>query len=470
MAYHHDSVYRTVQWLRAGRQSETIANAFHGVWSRWARVCPRDVRVRLGLINYKPFERARVMADVTFVPGRAGSAAITQNLFLHIFADAEAARREFQTGVAKELVCCYGPPVFLLDAKHTVGWTLPNAPNLTQLKDLLDPESFRRLLCQSPDLAFEGRWGDAPTLVRYVPLKRAILTWAGPASGKLYFLKMIDGSAAAAAALNLRELDAQARHGELDFTVPRLMHYSPDLHTMIMSAVPGRRFTAVMCEGRVEPFADVARALASLHGLATAPATILSLDKELADLRRHSEGIKRALPKLGGRLDAVIEKLGRPPAVPAESRVPIHGNLFGDQILYDDAARTGRVGIVDWDAWSFGDRHFDLGRLIAHFIYLARIERLPDTAVAACVNALLEAYEDAAGTIDSRVLEWHVAAAVLVRAKISSVRKLRPGWPKHVELMITEAERILNGAGFTRQQSPRVRRTASVQVPEIAAS
>jgi aminoglycoside phosphotransferase (APT) family kinase protein len=469
MTYRQDPVYRTVQWLRARNHPDSFASAFADAWSRWARIRPRDVKVRLGLINYKPFERARVMADVTFVPGRPGSAVITQNLFLHVFADAEAARREFEASRGQDLVGCYGPPVFLLGARHAVGWTLPNAPNLSELKELLDPESFKRLQSRSPDLALEGSSGDTPRLVRYVPLKRAILTWNGPASAKRYYFKIIDGPAAAAAALNLRELDARARHGELSFTVPQLVHYSPDLHTIVMSEVPGRRFTAVMREARPDPFADVGRALASLHRLPTVPVTVLPFDKEFADLRRHSEGIKRTLPKLSARLDAVLKRLSQPPLVRVASSAPIHGNLFGDQILYEDAAKAMRVGIVDWDAWALGDRHFDLGRLIAHFLYIARTEGLPETAVAACIQALLESYQAGAGAVDSRMLEWHVATTLLARAKISSVRKLRPGWPRHVELTLAAAERILDGGGFATEARRRISRTAGIEVSEAAA-
>jgi len=70
--------------------------------------------------------------------------------------------------------------------------------------------------------------------------------------------------------------------------------------------------------------------------------------------------------------------------------------------------------------------------------------------------------------IDQGDLEWQVAAAVLVRAKISSLRKLRPGWPRHFELMLAEAERILNGDGIAPRETPRAPRAGSILVPRIA--
>lgn len=469
MTYRQDAVFQTVQWLRSGNQPETFVGAFVDAWSRWARVRPGEVKVRLGLINYKPFERARVMADVTFVPGRRGSMPVTLNLFLHIFADADMMRREFEAAAAEKLVCCYGPPVFRLDSRNLVAWTLPNAPNLAELKELLDPEGFRRLLCRSSELAFEGPSTKGPTLVRYVPLKRAILTWNGPASGKRYYVKLIDGPAAATAVLNLRELDARARHRELSFAVPRPVYYNPDLHTIIMSEVTGQQFSGLMSEGVSEAFGDVGDALASLHRLKTSPPGSWTPERELRDLRRHMDGVKCALPNLASRIDSLLARLERPPVFPASSYTPIHGNLFGDQILYDHAAKDQRVGIVDWDAWALGDPHFDLGRLIAHFTYIARIANLSGTKVAACIHALLRSYENAGGIgIDRINLEWQVAVSVLVRAKISSLRKLRPGWPRHIELMVTEAERILGGDGIASCETSYVPRRASGRASVIA--
>src|SRR5688572_15296969 len=110
MSYRRDSVYRAVEWLRTDNNgSRPFAKAFADTWRRWAHVEPSDVTVRLGLINYKPFERARVMADVSFVPGRPGSSAVTLNLFLQVHASEEAARCGYEAARRNDLVCCYGP-------------------------------------------------------------------------------------------------------------------------------------------------------------------------------------------------------------------------------------------------------------------------------------------------------------------------------------------------------------------------
>jgi hypothetical protein len=133
---------------------------------------------------------------------------------------------------------------------------------------------------------------------------------------------------------------------------------------------------------------------------------------------------------------------------------PIHGNLFGDQILHDETAAPGRrVGFVDWDAWCHGDPHFDLGRLIAHATYAARLSRRPDEGLRSAAESLLDGYRQVAGAgaIDGARLAWQTAAALLLRAKISSLRKLAPGWPRHVALMVAEAERVVKSGGPLRR-------------------
>src|SRR3546814_14996842 len=73
-----------------------------------------------------------------------------------------------------------------------------------------------------------------------------------------------------------------------------------------------------------------------------------------------------------------------------------------------------------------------------NYTYLHTLS-LHDALPISCIDALLRGYENAGGAeIVRSDLEWQVAVAVLVRAKISSLRKLRSGWPRHFELMRSE--------------------------------
>lgn len=122
--------------------------------------------------------------------------------------------------------------------------------------------------------------------------------------------------------------------------------------------------------------------------------------------------------------------------------MPIHGNLFGDQILYN----TYGIGIVDWDALSLGDPLYDVGRLIAHLIYLAGVEGIAATKVKLCAEALIESYEENTNqTIDRRCLNWHIATQLLLRGKISSLRKLPKRWQDHLAFVVKESQQLLMG-------------------------
>jgi aminoglycoside phosphotransferase (APT) family kinase protein len=224
-----------------------------------------------------------------------------------------------------------------------------------------------------------------------------------------------------------------------------------------MSEVPGRSFTRVMIEGRARAFTEVGRALAELHQVPAAPMRAWSPQKEYDELQRHMDGAKRALPDLAPRLDRLLHQLARGIPFGGSHYAPIHGNLFGDQILYDEAAEPGRrVGIVDWDAWCYGDPHFDLGRLIAHLLYLARVEGLSQEAVSDAIQAFLKGYREVAGAaaIDPPTLAWHVAIALLLQARISLMRKLVPDWPRHFDIITAEAADIANEKGIVARAAP----------------
>jgi aminoglycoside phosphotransferase (APT) family kinase protein len=241
--------------------------------------------------------------------------------------------------------------------------------------------------------------------------------------------------------------------------VPRLVYYSADLRAMVMDEVPGRPLTEVLRGRRAEPMAEVGRALAELHATPTVPGRAWSFEHEHRELRRHMRGVARALPAQAARLNRLVDGLGASRPGGAAGYAPIHGNLFGDQILYDAKAEPGRrVGIVDWDSWSHGDPHYDLGRLVAHLIFVRRSQGFPGGEGAA-VEALLNGYRSVAGAdaIDPQRLHWQIATALLLRVKISSVRKLVPGWTRHVGLALREAERYLGGGFRVPSSSPIVR-------------
>ena len=308
-----------------------------------------------------------------------------------------------------------------------------------------------------PNTMSELRTGheSPPRLFRYVPRKRAILTWEHPDTGCRYYAKLLNKKDGPRVARNFRQINDAYERGELVFAVPQIISYNPACRALLMTEVKGRPFTEVMCRFLPKTFAQLGRILAGLHGSSVQPKTVWTPDKELFVLKRHMGGLKMAIPRLAEQLDSVIARLGDLSSrLPFMQNAPIHGNLFGDQILYG----SDSIGIVDWDSLSLGDPLYDVGRLIAHLIYIAEQEGISPATASVCAETLFRAYEEhAILSIDRKCLSWHVAAQLLLRGKISSLRKLAEGWQEHLAFVVTEAEHVLDGRSrFFHLSTPKV--------------
>ncbi len=79
-------------------------------------------------------------------------------------------------------------------------------------------------------------------------------------------------------------------------------------------------------------------------------------------------------------------------------------------------------------------------------IFLARRETLLERRVADHLGAMMDAYVEETGrAVAWDRLRWHVAVALLMRAKISALRMLPTGWMDDIAMAITEADRVLTG-------------------------
>jgi len=463
MNYKEDPVFQTVQWLRGHTAgAPTFEDAFAAAWRDWAGEAPKDVRVSLGSASYEPFERVRIRVEATVVPGHGKAEARHLNLLVHAYADRKTAEAEFANGRNNPALRGDGPPVFFLSSRRMVIWTLPNAPRLDALDGVLNPRLFQSLLPSERAFAEAKANCDAPVLQRYSPSESALLTWDRNPDGERFYVKVVaDTAKAAATTLNLRELHARGEHGEFGFSVPRLVRYSPEQQTLIISEVPGRPFAEIVRETRTAPFQAYGKALAELHGIPTAPLSNWSVDRELTALRQHMRAVRRALPNLNKRLDVVLGELERRArALPSTPPTSIHGNLWGDQLLYNEEAGTREVGILDFCDWCFGDPHFDLGRVIAHAIHAAETERLPKPALDACIAAFIAGYEETSGRrLHLAWLEWHIAVALLLRAKIHTLQQIGESWTEHLDFTVSKAEHFL----WERPSMPAQRNIASIR-------
>ena len=362
------------------------------------------------------------------------------DLFFHVFANPYLAIKEAKMDREQDLSLPEDrPKVFLISDWQTVVWILPNAPNLRELEQLLEPAQF----CELLNLELDRDDYPIPKLFRYVPLKRALMTWEHPQTHHRYIAKLCNDFEYPEVMGNFQQIAEIAKDNQLGFTVPQIVSSNSSCHTFLMTEVSGCQFTEVMQYAIPEPFIQVGQALAELHSSFLIPEKIWTPDKELAMLYRSLKGVSLALPELATQIDRLIDLLDNlAQKLSFIANFPIHGNLFGDQILY----RADKIGIVDWDALSLGDPLYDVGRLIAHLIYLAGVEGIAAPRISACAETLIQSYEKSIGQlIDRKCLNWHIATQILLRGKTSSLRKLPEGWQDHMAFVVEESQRLLNG-------------------------
>lgn len=453
MSYRTDVVFQFTQKIS---DSETIAPWLIESWQHWRGQTPQSIRVKPNLTYYRPFDQARIVADVTVILD-AETAPINLQLFFHVFADPTQVTQQLEQGYSMAVPPSVALPVFAIADWQTVVWTLPHAPCLTELSDLLRPEYFCPLLIAPEDLPAQITDYPAPQIFRYVPFKRAILTWENStqANGTVsdsarYFIKLCTATEFPRVVDHFQRIYDCAEH--LSFVIPEPVAADPISQTFAMRAVAGTQFTQIMRQLQTQPFEQVGRILSELHHADLITDRIWTTAKELKTLNQAMAEVQLALPHLQSSLNQTIAQLTEQVhQIQFPSNYPIHANLFGDQILYDD----GKFGIVDWDTLSMGDPHYDIGRLIAHLIYLAGREQLPADKIKHCIDALITGYESTE-RLDRSCLTWHITMQLLLRGKISSLRKLPENWQAHLEFVVAEAECLLEGCSefFTPTQMP----------------
>ncbi len=435
MSYMDDSIYHAIQQTRIAEVVEDVISTAWNQWSNWVRI----VNIRPDLTHYRPFKGGRVTLKACAVQKDTGELLREIHLFLQIYPD----RRDAVARLEKEDSRHHVPPPLYIPELQAVLWITPNIPRLRKLRELLKHENFRHLLLPDAEDDPDRFCQQPPKLLRLVPRKRAILTWDDPRHHAHYFVKLFNKTDVIQAAHNFQQIMQVSRQEKFDFLVPEIIHCNLSCRTILMSRLPGKNFTEEMIKTVPSSFERVGRVIGQLHKSKARPQKTKNMEREFASIRHHMGEIKRALPQVATRLDAMImiladtlDNLARLP------RRPIHGNLFGDQILYGPDS----IGIVDWDAFCHGDPIFDIGRLIAHFIFLAGTDNLEPVQVKRCIKAFLQAYRDETDEpVNQEWLNWHVAAQLLMRGKISALRKLPAGWTRQLGFVVQEAETLARG-------------------------
>lgn len=422
-----DPVYQSIMNLR---RTEVLNAESPDIQA--ARRLP--VHARVIQTHYKPYARARLVAEARTTPG-AASRRSKHYLYINVYASVREAREEYDRTASE--CSARGVAPALLEGGSAVAWPLANAPGLETVRFCFDAGEFRQFLADH-ELATAGSDSlQLPQLVRYVPRKRALFRCG---SEQRFYIKCYEPGRAGQAADNLASL---GQSGGLRFNVPLLIARDNRLRALVMSEVPGVPLTTLMDRVPPDIFATVGRALATFHENDLKPAGSWTPERLIAALLKAMADVKLALPGLGDCLQNLLDRIVEcRRGLSFDEQAPIHGNLFSDQILVDSA----RVGIVDWDDLGSGDPLYDLGRLFAHVIYRGCREKTPPTKVADDLNVMMKAYAQQTGRAVARDrLRWHIAVALLMRAKISALRMLPTGWADDVAMAIEAADLVLTG-------------------------
>jgi hypothetical protein len=186
MNYTTDLVFQSVQKIFTPTAIEPVLSQS---WEHWLGTKPQSISVAPTLTYYRPFELARIVAQVTVITEDDAEPNLL-HIFFNVLADGDRMRQQVEQGYELAVPPNVALPVFTIADWQTVVWTLPHAPCLPELISLLQPEYFCPLLISPEDLPVDCKDYPPPQLFRYVPFKRAILTWESPRTHRRYFIKL----------------------------------------------------------------------------------------------------------------------------------------------------------------------------------------------------------------------------------------------------------------------------------------
>lgn len=140
MNYNSDPVFQSIQQIRTPAAIEPILIQ---TWAHWLGKQPQSIELTPTLTYYRPFDRARITADMT-VNLENGVEPIKLHLFFNVFADAEIANQQVEQAYELAVPPSVALPVFAIADWQTVVWTLPTLPVCPNLPHSCNQNTFVR--------------------------------------------------------------------------------------------------------------------------------------------------------------------------------------------------------------------------------------------------------------------------------------------------------------------------------------
>ncbi len=292
---------------------------------------------------------------------------------------------------------------------NALFWAFPNDRRVTHLPDAM------------------SRWPES-RLVAYAPEKSATLQCID-ADGNVSGYAKVTHHSQRQQLMILQALPVtQAR-----LRLPRVLEISADGHTLLFEALPGTR----LADTRSGDLERLGGALAHLHGL--------PLDDGPRFARFDPHRICEAAADIGLvrpdlRAIAATVAQGLLAALPSVT-APVW--LHGDVHLKNALADGDRIGLIDFEDAAIGPAAADLASVLAELRYQRRVGSLLRREEHAAADSFLAGYADVRPLPDDLILEWHLAAALLVERALGAINRLRPEGLQHLDILLADAAALV---------------------------
>ena len=363
-------------------------------------------------------------------------------------------------------------PVAALEALAMTVAVFPIDGDMPALATATDRESVSAILSETLPELHEGGFSLDNLridLAQYARRGRCVLRYtlyghqpgvALPWHQVIYGKLSADGSGATVGALSTA-LQQQAQHKPraFQFALPHARGYRPDLHLVLLEALPGVPQLGQLLKMRLRGIDDDEEEGLALEDALTVAASIAStlhsagivfgprrtLEHELATLHAEIGALLRLAPELGARLQRWLWRI----EAYAEESDPLpyclnHGNFKYTKLIFDGSD----VGLVDLDGFCQAEPALDLGHFQAYLRIVAqKTQPMASFAPSAITDQLcahfLAGYSAAAGDalLDAERLRVRVSiyeALILLGAVVHSWQILKTSRIAHVLAVLEE--------------------------------
>lgn len=301
---------------------------------------------------------------------------------------------------------------------QSVFWTFPNDRRLDGI-DALSPE------LSAIRLAWPGR-RLSMAVVGYNP-ERAVIARVTDADGRtLGFAKVFAEGGVEPARRALDWLAQAIRETGAPLRVPAVRGCDVSRRVLVLSAVEGVHLVDVADADLAHVFDGLGATLGLLHGLPLPSEASALPSREAFDaaaLTGAATAIGWARPDLARSARRTADLLAaRRPA--ADVLVGLHGDMNSRNWLV--AARSGSVGLIDFDEASAGPAAVDLAGVLGWLRTRTLTGEWTSDREQAVADAFLRGYAEVRPLPAEPVLRWFAAAALLVERAQRSITRVRP--------------------------------------------